>query len=233
MNPAAIWTDTLRHSEYMGWVAYTGDGVPIFEHVPPGNTGGFTGVSRSDFRAGYVQPTPDALVLPQRELARNCLNWDMLPHEKIHRVEVYFGREHIPPEQQPAIHFEKKRPEADVRFFQRKQTAVIVHAGGGLLGPGDMAGQQRTGIHWYRLGFYSIGEQVAGMVEVSRKPYKIAGRWEPVFEFPGVRNPTWPHPNGEPFDVTRHGYGINPDTIRPALPAHLLTGPPVPVEAEA
>lgn len=226
---AETWTDSLAYSDYIGWVVYDQAGAPIFEYVPWGSDHGVVGTTRADNGRGYAQPIPDAMVLPFRARGRNCLDWKDLPHGKLQRVEIYFGREHIPPSGQPAVSLDA-RPGSDVRFFQRKQQAILVHAAGHIV---EKSGQHRTGIIFYRVGFFNVTKGVGQMFEVHTQPFEIQGELRAVFQYPAVRNPTWPHPGKEAFNVQKHGYGIQPDTIRPALPLEHLHGPPIEEAADA
>ena len=189
---ADTYAAQLRESRYIGWVVYV-DGVPIYENVPSfqaSTTGG----------AGFAQPISAGLVLPNRQMSRNCLQWDMLPHDKIQRLELWFGWDHTAPQNQPVVRLDRMGP--DLRFIQMKRGAVVVNSGFAHNLPQD--GQMRTGVQSYTVGYWDPIPNITELIEVKRLRDQITGA--SAITRRAVRgHPCWPMP---------HGFGLAPETVQ-------------------
>jgi hypothetical protein len=169
-----LTTEALRASSYEGWVAWV-NGQPIFEAVP--------------LNPRLAQLAPGAATQMTRQPGRNVMDWDDVPNERIDLLEVYFDRGFR--KEQPALMI-AKNPGADLCFFQMKTTGMVVNVG--VLAHAQHRGQERTGVHGYRIGYFDRKQNFSMMWEVQR------GVWQPK-EYPIVGHPCWPRP---------HGYGLNP-----------------------
>lgn len=191
---AKTYADQLRYSDYNGWVVYI-DGVPIYEHVPYFQASAYGGL-------GYAQPLADSLLLPNRPTSRNCLDWKLLPHAQITRVEIYFGREWTPPHNQPVIRLDRAGP--DLRFIQYKRGSILVNAGM-VKEPHSLGeGQMRTGCTHYIVGYWDPVPNITELITVGRSVDPITGD-VPLKREAVKGHPCWPRPNG---------FGLAPNIVR-------------------
>jgi hypothetical protein len=181
----------LRDARYIGWVAYV-DGVPIYENVP---------YFQASEKGGpdMVQPMSGSLLLPNRQISRNCLQWEMLPHEKIQRLELWFGWDHTPPHKQPVIRLDRMGPE--LRFIQYKRGAIVVDAGYAVESFGG--GQSRTGVQSYVMGYWDPVPNITEIIEVkAQRPFTGES---PITRQAVRGHPCWPRP---------HGFGLGPQVVQ-------------------
>jgi len=163
----SVISTSLAESDYEGWVAWVGD-VPIFEHV--------------EWNPKLLPLISDAEMTEHRSKANNVLEWKNLPHEKLTRVELYFGRKGIP--DQPAFRADCE-PGFGMRFIQMKMGGVTIatdRSSGG--------GQHRTGVVGYRMGFYVPSRKECQMWEITREKIIFMGK---------VTDPCAPRPKGFGF----------------------------------
>lgn len=200
-----VYAYSLANSDYIGWVAYV-DGSPIHEHVPFAQ-----GLRKGG--VGLAQLTPDAKGLPARPENRNTMEWRDLPHERVHRVELYWARENVPPSHQPVIRLDRPQG-ADVRFIQFKRAALLTSAG--FAAKRDAAdlkdlrsGQERIPLISWTIGVWDKRASEAVLLEV------FPDRTEGYVEVHGpVPHPCWPRPVG--FGLAPHTVGLTEADI-PAL----------------
>ena len=189
---AETYASQLRDSRYIGWVVYV-DGVPIYENVPHFQSSEKGGVD-------MVQPIPGSLLLPNRHIARNCLQWDMLPHAKIQRLELWFGWEHTPPHKQPIVRLDRMGP--DLRFIQYKRGAIVVDAGFAEESFGG--GQSRTGVQSYLVGYWDPVPNITEIIEVKAQRDCVTGEI-PITRQAVRGHPCWPRP---------YGFGLGPKVVQ-------------------
>lgn len=205
-DPRLVISNQLKYSDYIGWVVYV-DAVPIYEHVPYFQSAASTG------GGVYAQGLADALLLPNRPEARNCLDWALLPHAQITRVEVYFGREWCPPHKQPTIRMDRMGPA--LKFIQFKRGSILVNAGVTRERHSLGAGQIRTGCTHYIAGYWDPVPNITELITVGRNIHPITG------DIPMTReavkgHPCWPRPSG---------FGLAPNIVR--LQPEQVPAPPM------
>jgi hypothetical protein len=187
--------DLLKQSDYIGWVVYV-DGTPIHEHVPYFQSADSAGGSM------YAQGLNSELLLPNRELGRNCLDWKMLPHHKIQRLELYFGREWSPPHRQPVIRLDRAGP--DLRFIQYKKGSILINAGVSKEPHSLGEGQMRTGCTHYVIGYWDPIPNITEIITVGRAADPLKGTI-PITREAVRGHPCWPRPQG---------FGLGPQIVQ-------------------
>lgn len=178
LDPMEVWAASLRDSDYEGWVAYV-DSSPIFEAAP------------HDPR--LAQAIHGARTLPHRRVARNTLDWKDLPHERVHRLEVYFCRQSFP--RQPVVRIDRM-PGQVLRWIQLKMGGLVLNAGAGIREPFG-AGVQRLGIVGYRIGWWNPAARECRLLEVTPRGVKDLGTRQ---------HPCEPAPRG--FGLAPHVVGL-------------------------
>lgn len=193
------WTNAIRASDYMGWVAYV-EGCPIFEAEPP-----------------YIGPlnTRGGLIVQPRPYDRTTMDWDRLPHEKVTRVELWYGRE-FEWISQPLVHL-ICNPGDDVRFICYKQRALVQHTAATMKRDPDdpdrlvmhTSSVERTGVTAYRIGFWDRPKSVCRMFEACANREEIltcllCGEAVRHCNCLPVSHPCWPRP---------WGFGIAPGVV--------------------
>lgn len=165
--------DSIAASDYEGWVAYLGDGTPIYEEV-----------RHSAKRGSLIR---DGIELAARPADRQTMEWRDLPMDRIWRVELYFarGRWGKTGRDQPVCQIDRVPDDPDFRFIQFKRASKAVVSSKGLaakralatsgpfhqvrsdLGAADRlireydarrdhpSGQIRTGLYAYVMGYYT------------------------------------------------------------------------------
>jgi hypothetical protein len=165
----------IRASDYEGWVAHTNTGDVIYESLADDP-------KRIQLGAGIVA----TVQLPDR----TTLDWMDLPHDIVDHIELYWHRDIF--RNQPVVRISRPPNETKIRFIQYKMR--------GLQFSGVSPDARRTGIMWYRLGFWDSVANVTKLVEVGLKGAgdgKITGDIQEL----QAAHPCWPKPLG---------FGINP-----------------------
>ncbi len=165
----------IRDSDFEGWVAHTNTGDVIYESL-------VDDPKRIQLGAGLVATTqrPD----------RTTLDWMDLPHDIIDHIELYWHRDIFL--NQPVVRISRPPNETKIRFIQYKMR--------GLQFSGIAVSARRTGILWYRLGFWDTVANVTKLIEVGLKGAgdgKVTGNIQEL----QAAHPCWPKPLG---------FGINP-----------------------
>jgi hypothetical protein len=165
----------IRESDFEGWVAHTNTGDVIYETL-------LEDPKKIQLRAGVVAVVqrPD----------RTTMDWMDLPHDIVDHIELYWRRDIFL--NQPVVRISRPPNETKIRFIQYKMRGLQHGAG--------IVGVQRTGIMWYRLGFWDTVANVTKLVEVGLKGAgdgKITGNIQEL----QAAHPCWPKPLG---------FGINP-----------------------
>lgn len=179
---------TIRDSGYQGWVVYV-DGSPIFEAVP--------------HQPRLLQPARGSIVLPPRRPDRNTMEWKNLPHDRVHRLELYFARHRLT--SQPAIRIDRQPGNPDMRFLQSKLGGVAIGAGAGNSRDRLDVGQQRLGVVGYRVGFWNPAANECRLFELTRDTTRDLG---------SVLHPCWPAPLG--FGIAPWVVGLTEEQVPPA-----------------
>jgi len=168
----------IRASDYEGWVAHTNTDDVIYESL-------VDDPKKIQLAAGVVEAV-------QRS-DRTTLDWKDLPHDIVDHIELYWHRDIF--RNQPVVRVSRPPGETNLRFIQYKMR--------GLQFSGISPDARRTGIVWYRLGFWDTVANVTKLVEVGLKGAgdgKITGNIQEL----QAAHPCWPKP---------FGFGIAPQFV--------------------
>jgi hypothetical protein len=178
LDAMEVWAASLRDSDYEGWVAYV-DGSPIFEAAP--------------FEPRLAQPVIGAHVHPYRPAGRNVIEWRDLPHERVHRVELYFCRQRY---QQPVIRMDRQPGNVQLRFIQLKLGGLVLESGVGRDITGG--GPRRLGIRGYRIGYWNPATNECELFEITPRERLHLGKRRHPCELPPRGFGLAPHVVGLP-----------------------------------
>ncbi len=165
----------IRTSDFEGWVAHTNTGDVIYESL-------VDDPKKIQLAASVVETV-------QRS-DRTTMDWMDLPHDIVDHIELYWYREIF--KNQPVVRISRPPGETKIRFIQYKMR--------GLQFSGVAVEARRTGILWYRLGFWDSVANVTKLVEVGLKGAgngKVTGNIQEL----QAAHPCWPKPLG---------FGISP-----------------------
>jgi hypothetical protein len=162
----------IADSGYIGWVVWV-DGVPIFQSVP--------------HNSKLAQPMSGAYLQQVRASDRNTMDWSDLPHDRIHRLELYGFHDIY---DQPVFRMDKPLDALSVvRYCCLTMGSVSV---------GSVEGQRRTGIFGWKVGWFNTKRQECGIWEVSRNGKR---------QLDCNGNPCLPYPEGLGISPTVFGLG--------------------------
>ncbi len=183
----------IAASNYEGWVAYA-NGSPIFEAVE---------------KNPYLKPLAPGVAEAIRPRDRTHVEWRDLPHPQLQAIELYAFREVYGI--QPIMRIDREPGNEELRFIQMKLGAL-------QFGPG-IAGQQRTGVIGYRIGYWNPVRFECDLIELTREHRKQmdpAGEFRPEGSPPLKTHPCWSRPRG--FGLGPHTVGLTAEQI-PAEPS--------------
>ena len=175
----------IRESDFEGWVAHTNVGNVIYEALTDDPR-------RIQLGAGVVA----TIQRPNR----TTLDWMDLPHDIVDHIELYWMRAIF--KNQPVVRISRPPGETKIRFIQYKMR--------GLQFSGIAVSARRTGIMWYRLGFWDSVANVTKLIEVGLKGAgdgKITGNIQEL----QAAHPCWPKPLG--FGINPVFVGLQPNEV--------------------
>lgn len=172
------WADGLTEAGYEGWVAFV-DEVPIFEEV------------RRPIGAHPLAAGAAGVVF--REGAANCMEWRDLPHEKVHRFELYLRT--ADGKGRCVYRADRAEGSTSLRFLQMKLGGVTAPGGAGAKSGG--ASPERLGTLAYRVGHWDPAVPECVLYEFFRSGWREFGR---------CRDPWAPRPVG--FGLNRKAFGL-------------------------
>lgn len=179
----------IRASDFEGWVAHTNTGDVIYEALEENLVGGIP------LGAGIkaVVQRPD----------RTSMDWTTLPHDIVDHIELYWRRDIF--ENQPVARVSRPPGDTKIRFIQYKMRGLQFNTA---------KDARRTGIMWYRLGFWDTVADVTKLVEVGLKGAGDGHLTGNIQELQAA-HPCWPKPLG--FGINPVFVGLKPEDV-PSVP---------------